>query len=98
MFGGQRSVSLGYQQFAAVTTLQTPVVPSGCNAMVVTVETNQLRYRDDGVAPTGAVGNLIGPTTTETPFEYTGSVNNILFFPNGGTSTTFNVAYYKLVG
>lgn len=96
MFGGQRAVALGYQQFTG-TTLVTPTVPAGVNAAIISIETNPVRYRDDGTAPTTAVGNLIPVTTSGLPFEFTGNINQLLLFPTS-TGATINIAYYKLVG
>jgi len=98
MFGGQRAVALGYQQLTATAALITPTVPTGANAAVISIETNAARYRDDGTAPTAAVGNLIPVTASGLPFEFTGSINQLLFFPVAAGAATVNIAYYKLSG
>ncbi len=44
------------------TTASSLTVPAGANCAFITIETANLRYWAHGVAPTTAVGHLIGPT------------------------------------
>lgn len=57
--------SVGYQQSSSVATAQTlaqlfgAAVPTNADYVVVQCETQNCRWRDDGVAPTASVGNLL---------------------------------------
>src|SRR6516225_9714539 len=50
---------LGYQQIAAgglTSAVPLPSIPAGARVAQVCAEAQAVRYRDDGVAPTAAVG------------------------------------------
>lgn len=88
---------LGYQQIAAASTtaatkLTVPanrlgIKPTWC---LIQAETQALRYRDDGVAPTTSVGQLIPAGAT---LEYTGDINNIQLI-NATAGAIANITYY----
>jgi hypothetical protein len=50
-------------------------IPDGAELAVIRVEAQNLRWRDDGVAPTATVGMLILPA--DQPYVYTGDLANI---------------------
>ena len=39
----------------------SPVMPSQAKGALITVETNQIRYREDGTAPSSSEGILLSP-------------------------------------
>lgn len=77
---GVRRTPCGYQQIT-VTTLQKLVIPAVCGPgpylAVIKVETQAVRYRDDGVAPTATVGQPIA--TTDAPVQYEGTASALQF-------------------
>lgn len=55
------------------------------------LETAQVRWRDDGTAPTASVGKLLEIGQS---FEYQGDLSKIKFIRTGGTSGALPVTYY----
>ena len=91
---------MGYQQIvgaAASTALTVPSVdPSTGLAAIPTmaliiVENQAVRFRDDGTAPTAAIGM---PISVGTAFFYDGDLKKIRFIQQAATAT-INVLYYK---
>ena len=93
-----RYVPLGFQQFSGVSTLQSLTVPSGATVALITVTTNAISWRDDGTAPTAAIGNQLAVVGAGSlPFEYSGNLSAFQFIPVTG-SATVNVSYYRVAG
>ena len=69
----------GYQQFlaASTTAAQSLTVPALAKRAYISAEAQAIRWRDDGVAPTAAVGNLIPVGIT--PFLYEGNLSAFQF-------------------
>lgn len=67
------------------------VIPAGAIAATISVETQNVRYRDDGTAPTSAVGILIASGTV---FDYAGPLSS-LKFNKVTTGAVLNISYYK---
>ena len=44
---------------AVLSTACSPVMPAGARGAVITVEDDQVRYRDDGTAPSTSEGHLL---------------------------------------
>lgn len=92
---GIRRAACGYLQIT-VTTLQSPTIPTKCGAnpslVVIKVETQAVRYRDDGVAPTTAVGMPIA--VTDAPIYYEGSVPALQFIAQTAGGVV-DLLYYK---
>ena len=91
---------MGYQQIvgaAASTALTVPKVDpvTGLAAMpthaIIVCESQPVRWRDDGVAPTAAIGM---PLSVGTVFVYDGDLTRLRFIQQAATAT-INVAYYK---
>ena len=82
---------LGYQQIAAVPTGTFLTVPTGARMAQICVETQAVRYRDDGTAPTASVGM---PQAAATCFQYSGSLPAIQFIQVTGTAV-LDVSYYR---
>lgn len=92
---GIRRTPCGYQQIT-VTTLQTLTIPAKCAPgpylVVIKVETQAVRYRDDGVAPTATVGQPIAVTDAPIPYEGTASALQFIAQTAGGV---VDVLFYK---
>jgi hypothetical protein len=80
---------LGYQQIknlAAATGLE----PKGALVALIQAETKDVRWRDDGVAPTAGVGMILAAGSV---MEYRGDMNALRFIETAA-SATLNVVYY----
>jgi hypothetical protein len=90
----------GYQQItslASAASLTIPTVaPDGgtCkpNAILIGSTAQNVRWRDDGTAPTATVGNLL--ISAQQPFYYDGDLSRIRFI-EAAASAVLNVAYYE---
>jgi hypothetical protein len=91
-------VPLGYQQILATTlAAATPLaVPAGAQVAVIRSETANVRWRDDGTAPTSGIGMPLNSTDT-VPFEYWGTLSAIQFIAVSG-SPILDVSYYRIAG
>jgi hypothetical protein len=88
---------LGYRQLAVSTSSvalasATGGIPHGATRAVVDVEANDIRWRDDGTAPTASVGML---AKSNTLFELP-SLQSINAFQaiRASADGTLNIAYY----
>ena len=90
---------LGYQQISTLSSAQNLTVPSvdpntGLNLMptiaIITPETNGVRWRDDGVAPTASVGRPLAAGVT---LQYDGDLRKIRFIEQTA-SAKINITYY----
>lgn len=103
---GQAGVPLGVCQLSTVN-LASPIklssctgawnsgaggIPAGATYVMLQAETANVRYRDDGVAPTGSVGMLV--FSGQVPFLYNGTLPNLTFISAGG-SPLLDVAFYR---
>ncbi len=92
------TVCIGYQQITDLTSAVGLTVPSldrtGLNQMptfaLITPLTANVRWRDDGIAPTGSVGMPLAAGVT---LQYDGDLRGIKFINNGGTAE-LNISYY----
>lgn len=91
---------MGYQQIfgpSVSTALTIPKVDpvTGLAAMpthaIMICELQGVRWRDDGVAPTAAIGM---PLSVGTVFVYDGDLTRFRFIQQAANAT-INVAYYK---
>lgn len=87
---GQREC-VGYQQLTSLSASSTLTVPSGATMALIQAETQNVRWRDDGTAPTGSVGMLI---TAGSILEYTGQIE-LLKLIEATASAKLNVSYYR---
>ena len=90
-----RLIPLGYEQITGLSSTKKLTVPDGANCAVLMAEAKDLRWRDDGTAPTALVGMPL--STTAQPFFYTGALANIEFIEQAA-SGILNVSYYKIAG
>lgn len=81
---------LGYQQITALNAAVGLTVPHGATWAIISCETQAVRYRDDGVNPTAAVGQPL-PVNTDLP--YTGDLGLVKFIEQVA-SAKLNVTYY----
>lgn len=85
--------ALGYAQITDLSAaVGLPNVPALATTVIVTVEGQNVRWRDDGTAPSATVGMLA--KTTDSPLFYSGPIRNIKFIEVTG-GAKLNVAYYK---
>lgn len=87
----QSRVPLGYQQITTLTSSTALTVPAGATAAVITAESQAVRYRDDGTAPSATVGMPLAVATT---LVYTGTLSAIRFIEQT-SAAKLNVAYYR---
>lgn len=81
----------GYQQITSLSSAATLTVPDGANFCVFDCESQSVRWRDDGTAPTASVGMQL-PTATS--FSYDGDLTAIQFIQTAA-SAKLNVSYYR---
>lgn len=89
--------ALGCGQLSAfsASTLLSSVsggIPSGATLASLSIETNTIRYRDDGTAPTSSVGTPLYTGLSSWP--YSGPLTAIRFIPTTG-SATVDVCFYR---
>ena len=88
---------LGYQQLTVSTAAVGLTVPSGARVamMVLNGNTNGVRWRDDGVDPTAAIGMPISFEDGGNQFfKYDGKLARIKFIRSGGADAVLNISYY----
>lgn len=83
----------GYEQVTVSTTAVALTVPSGATKAVVKVVAQPARFRDDGVAPTSAVGFLLA--ADDVLEIYGDSLRQASFIRSGGTNAVLEVLYYS---
>lgn len=85
---------LGYQQISATTLASATNLspPDGARVADIQVDTATVRYRDDGTAPTTAIG--IQLFNGLAPLSYSGNLAAIQFIAVSG-SPVLNVTYYR---
>lgn len=83
--------ALGYQQITSVSAATGLTVPTGAIIAEICVETQAIRYRDDGTNPTATVGM---PIPAATCFQYAGPLGAIKIIEQT-PSATIDVSYYK---
>lgn len=82
---------LGYQQIIGLAAATSLTPPAGARYAVIAVETQAVRYRDDGVAPTAAIGQPLAAGTQN--FTYSGDLSAIQFIQQAA-SATLDITYY----
>lgn len=89
---------LGYQQITTLSSAQSLTVPvrdvNGLSVKpsiaLITPETQAVRWRDDGVAPTASVGMPLAAGVT---LQYDGDLTKIQFIEQTA-SAKLNISYY----
>lgn len=84
------TICLGYQQITSLSASTALTVPAGATMALIVAETQAVRWRDDGTAPTASVGM---PLATGTSLSYDGDLKAIRFIQQTA-SAVLNVSYY----
>ena len=90
---------LGYQQITSLSAATALTVPQKSVAglagspriAIITPETQAVRWRDDGVAPTASVGMPLAAGVT---LQYDGDLTQIKFIEQSA-SAKLNITYYS---
>lgn len=84
----------GYQQITALSSAAGLTIPTTAQQRptncIITAQTQAVRWRDDGVAPTATVGY---PLAAGTELRYNGDLNKIQFIEQAA-SAAINICYY----
>ncbi len=95
--GFRNDIPLGYVQQVGVVAAVTVaslfsggVIPPGTAKLVISTETQSIRWRDDGTAPTAAVGM---PLAVGSTLVYEGNVARLQIIQTAA-SATVNIAAY----
>ncbi len=84
------TVCLGYQQITSLSASTALTVPVGATMALIVPETQAVRWRDDGTAPTATVGM---PLAIGVSLSYDGDLKAVRFIEQAA-SAKLNVAYY----
>jgi hypothetical protein len=84
------SVAIGFTSSKVSST----GVPSA-KAAIITIETNPLRYRYDGTAPTTTVGHLRAATDTPLVVWGINNIRNFKMIRQGGADASVSVTYIR---
>lgn len=68
-------------------------IPAGAKYALISVDTANIRYRDDGGAPTATAGIQLASSAT-TPYWYTGQLSAMQIIAVSG-SPVINVLFYR---
>lgn len=93
-FNAFGSAPKGFQNVTGLNVAKTLTPPVGAAFAVINAETQGVRWRDDGVAPTTTVGMLLNK---DVEFVYQGNLAAIQFIEITA-SATLNVSYYAATG
>lgn len=81
---------IGYEQITDLSTAQSLTVPTNANYALIQAEGDDLRWRDDGTAPTASVGMIL-PESTDIWYAGDMSAFQAIQINTGGK---LNVSYY----
>lgn len=84
------TVCLGYQQITDLSSAAALTIPPGATLALIVPETQNVRWRDDGTAPTASVGM---PIYIGASLSYDGDLNRIRFIQEAA-SAKLNISYY----
>jgi hypothetical protein len=90
IFPGIPGVSKGYQQITVLTAAVSLTVPAGATGAMIVADTQAVRWRDDGTAPTAAIGM---PLPAGTVLWCTGNLAVIQFIQEAATAV-LNITYF----
>ena len=92
--GGNDPAYYRYTSLGTARTFATMAggsMPAGATRVLVQPETQSVRWRDDGTAPTATVGNLIPANTV---VEFGGKLASVQIIETAG-SATVNLNFYQ---
>jgi len=86
---------LGYQQITSLSSSTGLTIPSDdtkqpAEKAIISPESQSVRWRDDGTAPTATVGYLL---TAGSELEYEGPLDRLRFIETA-SSAKLNICYY----
>lgn len=81
---------LGYQQIVGLSASTALTVPAGATLALIVAESQNVRWRDDGTAPTASIGM---PLAIGVSLSYDGDLKAIRFI-EVLASANLNVSYY----
>lgn len=85
----------GYRQQAISTTaLALTSVPSGATYAIITVSTQGVRYRDDGVVPTASIGMPVS-ADGQIILKSRTQIRNFRVIRSGASDAELNISYYS---
>lgn len=84
--------ALGYEQIVDLSTAVGLTVPRGAKFALIQAEGANVRWRDDGTAPTATVGMLL--STTSDGLWFTGDLRAVRFIQTTA-GAKLNVSYYR---
>jgi len=87
-------VPKGYQQLTSLATATVLAVPAGARFALIQAEDQNVRWRDDGTAPTATVGVQLAAGAD---LFFTGDLSALRFIEET-TSAKLNVSYYGVHG
>lgn len=87
----QTTSCLGYQQITSLSASTALTVPANANYAIIQCETQNVRWRDDGTAPTASIGMKLTPSPDM--LVYDGDLKKIRFIEEVA-SAKLNVSYY----
>ena len=83
---------VGYEQIADVSTpAKALTVPTGARVALIQAVSQNVRWRDDGIDPSAAIGIQL---EAGKDMFYTGSLSAIRFFEEAA-SAELNISYYE---
>lgn len=83
--------SKGYARITSLAASTALTVPAGSRAALIIPEGQAVRWRDDGVAPTAAIGM---PLYVGQGFRFTGNLSNIRFIEQVA-GATLHIYFYS---
>ncbi len=90
---------LGYEQITVSDTAVSLSPPDDATKAILGVESNSLRYRDDGTSPTATEGFLLKTHGNNIPphvvLNSKEAIQNFEAIRDGSSDATLNVLYYK---
>lgn len=84
---------LGYQQITSLAAAAALTVPAGATMALVQAEAENVRWRDDGTAPTATVGMIL--FSTDDPQAFSGGQLRAAQFIALSAGSILNVSYYS---
>lgn len=93
-FNAFGSTPKGFQNVTGLSAAKNLTPPAGAAFAVINAETQGVRWRDDGVAPTATVGMLLNK---DVELYYQGDLTKIQFI-EVTPSASLNVSYYSATG
>jgi hypothetical protein len=93
--GGAGTYKTSLPTTSSSASLTSGGIPAIATFMVLVVETANIRWRDDGGAPTTSIGFLLTPTTP--PMVYSAQILAFQFIAVSG-SPVVDVAFYRPIG